>query len=347
MARDDDRFIYNVVEANPEVKGVKVPSLESVREAIRRLQMDIYKIEGRLGESTIRDDIRILGAWSMEGRTETPPISEINEATIYLPNDGETGLQVSQHGSPYEDLIKSTAASPTDTSFFAGVDQDGGWAWDFHSVDYWSNATSAGGSGTAFETNAEDGHVGIVTLSTGTTINTVMSTWIPVANSVALILWKNFDGAGFVFKTPSTIANVRFEAGASSNAGAGWPTPTFQAGSDMLYFHFDSSVDNALRFKVRAGGSTTSSTVIINPCPTSTWIACKMKKILNGTAYDLDVYANNEKKVTVPAASLPSDANGFGLMARIENLVAADRRLPVDAAFLSPTSPLQRFTVDL
>lgn len=99
MAENDNRSILQVT---PDAKGA--PSLQSLNEILRQLQMNSHKLEGRLGEATVRDDLEVMGTLSLPSRTATPALSADGEGKIYFDKD-ELIFKASEDGGSYVDLI--------------------------------------------------------------------------------------------------------------------------------------------------------------------------------------------------------------------------------------------------
>lgn len=99
MAENDNR---SVLQVTPDAKGA--PSLQSLNEILRQLQMNSHKLEGRLGETTLRDDLKVMGALTIPQRGETPEVSPDGEGRIYFDQD-ELIFKASEDGGSYVDLI--------------------------------------------------------------------------------------------------------------------------------------------------------------------------------------------------------------------------------------------------
>lgn len=109
MAVNDPKRIP-AIRPDPEGKLTIPPINEAFREAFTAIRT----LEGRNGEVTIRDDVRVDGAHSLEGRVDAdgnnnpPEVSDSTNATIYF--DSSLGkLQASEAGRAYVDLVPSTS----------------------------------------------------------------------------------------------------------------------------------------------------------------------------------------------------------------------------------------------
>lgn len=110
MAQGDARRIPTIT-ADSEGK----PDLNSVQEAVRQLAENIYKIEGRVGEVTLRDDLRVMGGFTLPARVSgtnseftTPSTSATHEGRIYF--DGSLNkFRVSESTGAYTNLVGITA----------------------------------------------------------------------------------------------------------------------------------------------------------------------------------------------------------------------------------------------
>lgn len=102
MADNDDRSVLQVT-GDSEGK----PSLQSLNEVLRQIQMNSHKQEGRLGESTIRDDLRVMGkeTWEMA----TTQTGEAGSGVVYF--DQTLGkFRVSENGAVMVNLITNPKA---------------------------------------------------------------------------------------------------------------------------------------------------------------------------------------------------------------------------------------------
>lgn len=123
MARNDERRIPTITS---DKDGR--PDLNSVQEAIRQLAENIYKIEGRVGESTLRDDLRVMGGVTLPARAlgnefSVPSVSPTKEGRIYF--DGSQGkFKVSESARAYVDLLGSSLFTRTGTTITPGVTSD-------------------------------------------------------------------------------------------------------------------------------------------------------------------------------------------------------------------------------
>lgn len=217
---------------------------------------------------------------------------------------------------------------------------------EFESEDFWSNAGGPG-AGSWDVINSEVDHIGIQRLTTDVNNGDIVSAWLPVA-AAGVYRWDQLVRARFVFRTPATLTSVRFEAGLSSDPRASWPATVFEAGNNMVYLHYDTSTDTALRFKVRAAGVTTTSYTLASPCPASTWVdvTFQRRRATPNGPYWLDAAVNMErgKVTTTVSTGLPADDATFGGMFRVGTLTIAARSLDVDLADADPIVLGQRWT---
>lgn len=228
---------------------------------------------------------------------------------------------------------------------------DNGARFDFGSEDFYSNVGGPG-TGSWDIIDSEDGHIGIQRLTTDVNNGDVTSVWMPVAANAGIYRWDQIDYCRWVFRTPPNVANCAFEAGMSSNPAAGWPTAAFDAGNDMFYLTYNSASSSALRFRVRVGGSVTTTFTVVDPCPTSTWIdvTWTRRRPAGNTDYVLDMAVNEvpgKTTTTVATASLSSASTTFGPMIRVGTLTNAARSIDIDLIDPKPLPIGARWTVAL
>lgn len=105
MADNDDR---KVTLAVADDKGV--PTLQSLNEILRQLQMDIYKLEGRLGEATVRDDLKVMGRQTWSGQSTQAGVADAG--VIYF-DKGLNVFRASEDGGSMVNLIAATPVTHT------------------------------------------------------------------------------------------------------------------------------------------------------------------------------------------------------------------------------------------
>lgn len=131
MAVNDDRRVWQV---DGDAKGT--PSLPSLNEALRQLAESIYKLEGRVGAVTLRDDLILPGQITVAGRVNsnneaTPPdVSATDGGTLYFDRASEK-FRVSENGGAFGNLLYTHPVQVYGkwecTATAAGV---GSWVWD-------------------------------------------------------------------------------------------------------------------------------------------------------------------------------------------------------------------------
>lgn len=131
MAVNDDRRVWQV---DGDAKGT--PSLPSLNEALRQLAESIYKLEGRVGAVTLRDDLILPGQITVAGRVNsnneaTPPdVSATDGGTLYFDRASEK-FKVSENAGAYGNLLYTHPVPVygkwecTATAVGAGS-----WVWD-------------------------------------------------------------------------------------------------------------------------------------------------------------------------------------------------------------------------
>lgn len=96
MADNDDRKIPLITSGTDSI------SLQSLNETIRQLYMNVYKLEGRLGEATVRDDLRVLGKQTWVG--QDAQVGESGSGVIYY-DAALAKFMASQNGGTMQDLL--------------------------------------------------------------------------------------------------------------------------------------------------------------------------------------------------------------------------------------------------
>ena len=122
MATGDDRKIPTVrTEPDGSV------SAQSLNEIIRQLHENIYKIEGRVGEITLRSDTKVMGGLTLDARvdgvnSDPPEVAPSDKGRLYFDLDGK--FKVSEDGSTYRALSPVFHTDVTNVGNAAGADTD-------------------------------------------------------------------------------------------------------------------------------------------------------------------------------------------------------------------------------
>ncbi len=111
-----DRYLPTLNAAvlqKPIGKPDLIPKLPDVQEEFRKVFEFLYKLEGRLGDILLLDDVTINGGLTISGRltlesltvvaSAAPAVSALGTATLYFDSTSNT-LKISQNGSPYVDV---------------------------------------------------------------------------------------------------------------------------------------------------------------------------------------------------------------------------------------------------
>lgn len=222
---------------------------------------------------------------------------------------------------------------------------------EFSEKDFWANAGgpingAPGGAGSTDPPyinllDGETNHPGIIRLVTDDVSGDVTGTWR--AKNVGFVRWDQIDYAEFVFRTGDVLTSSQMEVGLTSNPEGGWPSATFEAGTNMIYMFRDTNTSTACVVKFRVGGSTTNTIPIVDPCPASTWVDFLIDRRVVGTTVLVDITVNGTKRASI-TTGLPADTATFGGAFRIGTRTTATRRLDVDYASIKPTTLTQRWT---
>lgn len=217
MAENDNRSVLQVT-ADADGK----PSLQSLNEILRQIQMNSHKIEGRLGEATVRDDLEVMGALTVPVRTLPPTISEIGEGKIYFDNS-ERQFKASENGGPYVDLIGGAPAL-IDLSIYNVMDYGAagnGIADDTTAVGLAVAAAVAGGGGIVY---FPAGRFKVSSVATANNSKLIFrgagsdSTVIVATSATADVFTFNYSIAtGFI---PTVVEEMRFEPNVPRTAGS-------------------------------------------------------------------------------------------------------------------------------
>lgn len=120
MAVNDERRIPIVIAGDDGI-----PNLASINEALRQISENLYQLEGRVGPTTIRDDLNVSGGLNLTSRVDstgapsTPDNTTRSNSSIYF-DDTKQRLMIGEGTSPfrpitnavYWDFSRQTSADP-------------------------------------------------------------------------------------------------------------------------------------------------------------------------------------------------------------------------------------------
>lgn len=98
MARGDDRYLPRLTVKTPG----PYPSLDEVQEELRKLFELAYKLEGRLGTISLRDDLEVMGSVSADTSLVSTTVTEVGTSLsvgTYMDETGSVAPSVSSSGA--------------------------------------------------------------------------------------------------------------------------------------------------------------------------------------------------------------------------------------------------------
>lgn len=273
MADNDNRSVLQVT-ADKDGK----PSLQSLNEVLRQIQMNSHKVEGRLGEVTLRDDTRVMGKVSME--EQAAQLGESGTGVIYF--DREEGvLKASEDGRAMVDLIAGDALLQRLTATTIGpalsIDRYVGGVWDRNGALFNVKAYGATGNGFTDDTAAVQAAIDAAGVSPTTGGSAVyFPSGLYILNSTLTVTDKpiSFIGTGSGTSRLATTSAVANLLSMSLNCAAA----SYPIHIQDLEFTTTATPKTAGTFlKIAATNNFNSGLVISNCKFTAAWIALELE----------------------------------------------------------------------
>jgi len=334
MAEGDNKYVPVVT---PQQKQGQIPDLQALNEVIRQAFMNMHKMEGRSGEVTVRDDLRVMGKFTLEAKAEEPALSESDEAVIYLDEDG--GAWISIDTGEWRPLIGSVDVTGIgvvdeltfrDDYFIVEGDSTAAlvrpilypidypqYTEEFVVGDGWS--TDFTGTAGAGSVPIQDRRVGIRSIQTGATVSSTAALFVGATPTSGVVTLENITGwwlgAGAVEDT-----DIKFMVGMGSDLS----DPDF--GDEALFFVYDSSVDANWHVVGRTGGVSDDFDTGV-PFVADTGIDFYIDVGYSDEA-DIIFWTDGDPIGSTSNIPVPTTPMNFGI--RVENLAGANKSAWVD-----------------